>query len=368
MARHPNITPYKARGKTFWRISIRLPHPTIKDYQFRRGKYPTFEIAKRKLAEVVHDAYEGNVLRARSKPAWTVKDALEFYRPVAERKNKSGFGDKSRRDPLIRHLGTTLCEELHEGDIDVYREKRRGETTRRGTPPAPATLDREVELLKRVLYYSLRCKKIAQNPLRRLKLLCVPNVRDVVVTPAAFEHALTRLGPRSAWMREPLMLSFETGMRIGEVLQLPRSRIDWQVGRLELKPCETKTKKPRIVYLSRRLLEALKKLPAHVSEPWLFFNPATGKPRSRPRKGFKAAFGQGVNVHDLRRSFATWAIQKAKIPESVVLSMGGWVPGSIMPKRYNIVQEESLLEAARQLEAMRAMSTERAESHDGVAK
>jgi hypothetical protein len=60
------------------------------------------------------------------------------------------------------------------------------ETTRRGSAPAPATLDREVELLKRARNYAVTCKKLPSNPLARVALLNRPNVRRRMITEEQF--------------------------------------------------------------------------------------------------------------------------------------------------------------------------------------
>ena len=51
-------------------------------------------------------------------------------------------------------------------DVDAYRNARLEEKTVRGTPPAPGTLDREVELLKRMLGYAVKSGQLKEHPLR----------------------------------------------------------------------------------------------------------------------------------------------------------------------------------------------------------
>jgi integrase len=356
MARNGNIKSYQANGKTWWRISVRVRTPSG-SMQVREKRIATQEQAKIRLAAILHDAYEGRAFSVRRSSQWTVADALEYYRPYAEGNTKSAETDAHRSVHLLQHLGTRHCEELNRGDVDHYRAVRRTEKTRRGETPSPATLDRELELLKRVINYSVDCKKLTSNPIAKVAFLRVPNVRKVVLTPEEFQAGLAKLKPQCAWMREPLTLSFETGMRISEVLHLERKRIDWKTGRFELTPDETKGEDSRIVYLSKSLLEALKALPVRLDSPWVFANPKTGKARARPKATFKKAFGSHVNIHDLRRSFATYAIQVAGLPESLVLAMGGWTTPAMLI-RYNIVKETNLAEAARRLEAARAASLE----------
>jgi hypothetical protein len=56
------------------------------------------------------------------------------------------------------------------------------ETTKRGGAPSPATLDREIELLKLVLNHAVTMKKLNANSLAGVGLL-KKNVRKVVREP-----------------------------------------------------------------------------------------------------------------------------------------------------------------------------------------
>ena len=90
--------------------------------------------------------------------------------------------DQQSRERLLvghlkRHLGTKRAVHLNQGDVDEYRNVRAEEKTKRGGPPSSATLDREIELLKRILNYAVTCKKLPANPLARVAMLNKPNVR-----------------------------------------------------------------------------------------------------------------------------------------------------------------------------------------------
>ena len=62
-------------------------------------------------------------------------------------------------------MGAKRAVKLNAGDVDAYRNARLGELTRRGTAPMPGTLDREVELLKRMLNYAVTCRRLPSNPI-----------------------------------------------------------------------------------------------------------------------------------------------------------------------------------------------------------
>jgi hypothetical protein len=69
-----------------------------------------------------------------------------------------------------------------------------------------------------------------------------------------------------------------------------------------------------------------------------------------------------VHLHDLRRSYATLARRRG-IPESVVMKQGGWRTSSVF-RRYNIIDEQDVLDAARVMEVAREATPCHKTAHD----
>ena len=363
----PLVSNYKRRGLTLWKVDVWVKTRTG-PRRVREREIPTREQAQARLAQALSEAYQGRAFKISKPSTLTVAAAWALYSPAAKR-NDSWKSDRSRAAHLLEHLGKRAAAELHQGDVDAYRVLRQAETTNRKDakgkplPPSPATLDREVELLKRLLGYSARCGKLPSNPLAGVPLLKVANTRDVTVGDEQFEALITALAPRSAWMRPILLVAFDTGMRAGEVCQLLATRLDRKAGVLRLTPQETKTERGRVVALQARTLEALRLVPRVIGSPYLFsarrgFDRRHPRPVTLPRGGFvkaREAAGLGdVHLHDLRRSFATLA-RKRGIPESVVMKQGGWQTPAVF-KRYNIVDEADVQAAARVMEQAREAS------------
>jgi site-specific recombinase XerD len=114
-----------------------------------------------------------------------------LYQPISKRDNDTWKSEEGRAKHLNRHLGQKLAAGLTVKDVDEYRTKRLAETTRRKKAPSPASLDREVELLKRMLNYAVSCGSLPSNPIAAVKLLRKPNVRRSVLDDAAFGKLLT---------------------------------------------------------------------------------------------------------------------------------------------------------------------------------
>lgn len=245
-------------------------------------------------------------------------------------------------------------ERLTQRDVDEYRTARLKETTKRGGPPAPATLDHEVALLKRVLNYAKRCGDVKHNPVLGIALLRVPNVRRTVVTEAQFAKLLD---VAEEPLRSILIVAYEMGMRKQEVLQLQWNQVDIGAGTVRLAPQDTKGGEHRVVYMTARVKAAFKAMVPKEEDsktPHVFLNPDTKKAWVDIRKPFQraleaAGLPSDVWVRDLRRSFVTNARRRG-IPESVVMRMSGHRTRSVFD-RYNVVDEADLKNAAAALEA-----------------
>jgi integrase len=282
----------------------------------------------------------------------TVRELWVEYRPITERDNDSWRTDVGRGTHLVRLLGDRQASRLTRGDVEAYRTQRQVETTQRGGAPFPGTLDRKVDLLKRILDYAAACGRLTENPVSSVKLLRVPNVRRVVLDEEAFQRIHAAAEP---WLQPILLLAFDSGMRKSEVLNLRWSQLDLRAGAVRLEAGDTKTEEPRVVYLTSRVLEMLAGLPRQLRSEFVFVNPTTGKTwadiqgafeRAREASGMK-----GIWVHDLRRSFVTLA-RRSGLPESVVARFSGHRSAAVF-KRYNIVEEQDLKTAVGVLNQVR---------------
>lgn len=350
------VARYKARKGTFWMVDEWMTGADGQLVRFRKRRIPTKEMALALLAKARADAFEGRYFERTQPNTLTVEGTWKAYEPVSRRDNDTWQTELARARHLVRHLGGKQAGRLTEGDVDAYRTARLGETTQRGTAPSPATLDREVELLKRILNYAVRCGRLPHNPVAKAKLLRQPNVREMVLDDEAFGKLVETAEPH---LRPILLVAYDSGMRKREILDLRWSQVDLRDGCIRLAAQDTKTEKPRTVYLTVRVLEALRSLPRNI-HGHVFVNPETGQPWEDLRKAFgrarRGAGLAGVWFHDLRRSFVTNA-RKAGVPESVVMRMSGHKTRAVFD-RYNIVSDDDVREAVRRIETGRILGQE----------
>jgi integrase len=239
------VSKYVTRGKVRWRVDTYVTLPGGATKRIRRKRIPTREQAEAYERKMLVEAYEGRFFDRVKGPTASVRKLWAEYEPITKRDNDSWRSDVGRAAHLVRLLGDRRASRLTRGDVEEYRTRRQTETTQRGGAPSPATLDREVELLKRLLNFSAACGRLTENPLAHVKLLRVPNVRRVVLDEEAFQRFHRAA---ESWLRPILLVAFDTGMRKSEVLHLRWSQVDLRAGAVRLEAEDTKTDEPRVVY------------------------------------------------------------------------------------------------------------------------
>ena len=344
------VMKYAVRGKTYWKLDEWLAGPDGVPHRVRQSKIPTKEQAVMLAAKLKAEAFEGRFFDRVKAPKLTVRQIWEDWKPISERDKDSWRDDVSRSKHLLKHLGNRVAQNLGQRDIDEYRALRLAETTRRGGPPCPATLDRELAQLKRMASYALECGRLKSNPLMHVKLLRKPNVRQSVIDEETFSKLVDAAG---AEFRPILVMAYDTGMRKGEILNLLWSQIDLKAGTVRLGAEDTKTNRARTIILTARALDAIKRRPRQLRSEYVFFNPSTGKGWvniDAPFAEARAAIGRpDLWFHDLRRSFVTNARRRG-VPESVVMKMSGHRTRSVFD-RYNVIEDEDIRTAVRAIEA-----------------
>jgi integrase len=136
-----------------------------------------------------------------------------------------------------------------QADVDRFITKRSGEV-------APATVRREVMILKYALSKAVHWEIIPINPAQNVELPKVPPGRVRYLQPTEL-RALLQECPE--WLRPIVGLAVTTGMRRSEILILRWLDVD-MAHRCVLLP-QTKNGEGRIVYLNESAVAALNSLP-----------------------------------------------------------------------------------------------------------
>lgn len=258
------------------------------------------------------------------------------------------------RNEILPAFGERVAAELMPGDIDDYRARRRLVVTRLGRPTTPATINREVALLHRMLNFGVARRLISANPIRgAVKLLREAPPPDVVVEEEGIERLMSLIGNRAA--RAWTILAFESGMRRGEIRQLCWRQLDPAACTITIPGAHTKSRRPRVVEFPARSQAAIAELPEVCDH--VFANPSTRRPYHAQRlyklfvravvlSGIVGADGKRPTWHALRRSYIT-LMRRRGVQETVVMKLSGHADRNVF-ERYNVVGGNEIAEAMKQ--------------------
>ena len=305
--------------------------------------------------------------------------------------------------PVFGHVFATSVTTKR---IDDYKDKRIEDGA------AKATVNRELATLRRAFNFGRQ-----QTP---PLVFSVPPIRlfsekgneregfveladyDDLVAEATRAEVLEAEGP---WLRALLECGFSYGWRKGELVGLRARQLNFTAREIRLPPVSTKSKKPRVVYMTDAVYELLRVL-CHGKQPddYVFTRkdgspvkdfrsswqnvciragaPGPGGKPSRyecskcgapmeagvkfcrvvtkDEDGMEQCGGErrylGLLVHDLRRSAAR-ALRRAGVSEHVIMDTAGWSTPSMF-RRYDIGNERDQADAMTALERYRQQERE----------
>jgi len=254
---------------------------------------------------------------------------------------------------LKRFFGGMRASSITTAQINAYIVKRKGETTRRGGPPANATINRELEVLKRAFTLAKNSTPPKAHQVPYISLLRENNAREGFIDREDYRILKAAL---PSYLKPVLTTGYFTGMRLGELLNLRWPQVDLNRRSIRLEASDTKNRTARTIPLAEELYQALAELKAqrdwqrpHCDHVFV----RDGQPIKSFKKAWHSACRrvglEGLLFHDLRRS-AVRNLVRSGVPERVAMAISGHKTRSIF-ERYNIVSESDLEQAAQALDA-----------------
>jgi integrase len=176
---------------------------------------------------------------------------------------------------------------------------------------APSTINRELGLLRNMLNLASEWYELELKPLKiemakeeqKERILSEEEIRLLI------ENAEPTLG-------HLILVALNSGMRKNEILNLEWNQVNLDEGFITLIARKTKSRKIRRIPLNRSLMDLFYKLQLRRNgNQYVFENPKTGKPIVDFKRSWKSLLKRldikGVRFHDLRHTFATYALLKA---------------------------------------------------------
>lgn len=211
----------------------------------------------------------------------------------------------NRLELLRAAFGTMLLRSVRR-----YRDERLSSITRRGTPPAIATVNRELQLLRRMFNVAAQEGWILRNPFSSGDRLISPadeKKRERILSLA--EEELLLASCYESHLRPIVICALDTGMRQGEILKLKWADVDLEGNTITIVAMNTKTLTERTVPMTTRLRDELSNLRrGESSNDVVVFGIRSNVKRSFTSACRRAGLS-GLRFHDLRHTAGTRLVQ-----------------------------------------------------------
>ncbi len=285
------------RGEYWW-IDYSYAGKRIRESTRSTSKKRALQILAKRTAAVVEDRFDIRTTKQTPTLELYANEYLQYY----SRQNKRP--QTYRRDQiLVKHLSAFLgkyrLNEIGPLLIEHYKRKRLDDGR------SPATVNREVACLKNIYTTAIRNRRALINPVKQVKMLREDNIVTRVMSRVDEEKLLANAAPH---IRQLVVCALDTGMRLGEILELQWKDVSLKKRLIMIE--KSKTGRRREVPVSDRLGAILESLGRDVGEGAVFRS-KNGEPFSDVKNGYKAALRRAglaekkYRFHDLRHTFAT---------------------------------------------------------------
>ncbi|GAG10203.1 unnamed protein product, partial [marine sediment metagenome] len=187
--------------------------------------------------------------------------------------------------------------------IEKFKQKRLKEGIK------PASVNRELSVLKTAFNIAIKWKMADENPVRDVRFLRQPDPRERILTE---EEEKRLLEASTEHLKPVIMIALRTGMRKGEIANLEWEQVDMRHREIEV--TKTKSGKKRIIPVSGGLYELFLSMRGKNGGSEFVFqyeDPKTGERKHLKyfRRAFESACRRAgikkLTFHDLRHTFAS---------------------------------------------------------------
>ncbi len=280
---------FRKHGK--WFIDYYFEGRRVRECIGRNKREAEHALAVRK-SEVLQGKYKFN--KVNKSPLF--KDFAEEYMGFAKVNKKSWKRDQTSVGHLIDYFGSKHLIEITAWQIENYKTERREKLT-------PAGTNRELACLKYMFSLAIKWGKAEKNPVKEVKLF---REKNEAMRTLSYEEERELINCASSHIKPIIITALNTGMRIGEVLNLTWDRVDLDYGIITVD--NTKGGEVRAIPVNSCLTDVLKNVKTFAKSKYLFAK-EDGTRYKSIRKAFNTAKRkadiENLRIHDLRHTFAS---------------------------------------------------------------
>jgi integrase len=209
----------------------------------------------------------------------------------------------------------------------------------------PASVAKEVSVLKHCLRLAVEWGELNQNPAAGARLPQLPPGKTRYLTPGELKAAL-KSAPE--WMRAPMAFAACTGVRRGEMLSLRWMDVEMSKRRFYLR--ETKNGTLRVLPLSDSALAVLGSLPRGKATDTVFAGVDPEKLSVYTKRVFEKLGIMDASFHTLRHTAASWLVMNGVDLYAVGQILGHKTPR--MTQRYAHLSPDYMAGAVNKLDGI----------------
>ncbi|MCJ7525845.1 MAG: tyrosine-type recombinase/integrase [Candidatus Aminicenantes bacterium] len=240
---------------------------------------------------------------------------------------------------INEYFGEMSLEQINDDCIDQYIKERKQATVknRGGKKISKFTINRELGVLRLVLNWAQKKKKIVINPVSE-RLSSENLFREPARTRFFSDDEISALlANANEPMKNIILVAINAGMRLSEILGLRWDEVDINGKVINLPAERTKSKTGRPVPLNKTMIELFIQLKLkRQGGEFVFPNPKTGKPFNKSishtwnRLLKKCGIRTPGRFHDLRRTFITRTAQRGASVKDIQILVGHKDPMTTM--------------------------------------
>ena len=341
-------------GKNVWYIDYRFTDPDTgarvrKKERIRGNKEDAQASLQSRLTDIRRQKFDGIL----PEPTCTLEDLWERYTKHAQATKSRQVCEREAgiyKNQLKPRFGKLRLDRITPSLAERFQAERiAGDPENKIRPASPATVNKELQLLKNVVKKAKLWGFIHHNRIAEVQPLKEAPGRVRYLDNGEFEKLLKAC---PGWIRPYAIIAAYTGMRRGEICGLKREYIDRNNGLIRLDT--TKNNESKTIPIHPAVAQVLDSLPVRLDTPYLFAekngSPVPGK---RVGKAFERACGaadvENFRFHDLRHHFASHLTMKGSNQRTVMELLGHKDPR--MSVRYQHLSVEHLREAVISLDS-----------------
>ena len=273
---------------------------TFHGHRVREMIGPSRKGAEKVIAKRKAEIAENKFLDVRKDP-----DPIKFhefakeYLPIALANRKQSEKIKQRELSIMRTLDREFGEkniaEITNWNIEQWKKKRREKVK-------PATVNRDLGVLKCMLKKAVEWKRLKENPARQVKLFKTQGRLRFLMP----DEVRLLISNCSNHLKPIVTVAAHTGLRKTELLTLTRAQVDFDLGIITI--TNTKNGERRHIPMNETVRSTLKSIKGD-GEYYFESMIKRGEPLSRIDKAFGYALERSkildFKFHDLRHCFAS---------------------------------------------------------------